>query len=125
MAKKILVIDDDSMVTRSLSNLLAKEGYSATTSQDGYDALDKIIRERDIDLIVCDIRIPDINGIEVVKRIKERLKDMNKPDVPVIFITGYTDIELHIEAQNLGKLFLKPFDTKDFIDSIKEYLEKK
>jgi len=125
MEKSILVIDDDSLVTHSLSNLLAKDGYSTTTSQDGYDALDKVIKEKDFDLIVCDIRLPGINGVEIVKRIKEHLRSMNKPDVPVIFITGYTDTDLHIEAQNLGKLFLKPFDTKDFLNSIREYIEEK
>lgn len=123
MEKSILIIDDDRMVTHAIGNLLAKENYSAKASYDGYDALDEIIKERHFDLIVCDIRLPGLNGVETVKKIKERLKALNKPDVPVIFITGYTDPELHAEAQKLGKLFLKPFDNKEFLEAIKEYIE--
>jgi two-component system, NtrC family, nitrogen regulation response regulator NtrX len=125
MEKKILVIDDDSMVTRAISNLLTNANYSTTASQDGYDALDKIILETDFDLIVCDIRLPGINGVETVKKIKERLKALNKPDVPVIFITGYVDEEINVEAQKIGKLIYKPFDNKDFLEIIKEHLEEK
>ena len=123
MAKKILVIDDDSMVTKAISNFLGKEGYSSAASQDGYEALDRVIKEMDFDLIVCDIRLPGINGIETVKKIKEHLKSMNKPDVPVIFITGFADTDLHEEAKKIGKLFFKPFDNRDFLESIKEYIE--
>ncbi|MCM8782716.1 MAG: response regulator [Candidatus Omnitrophica bacterium] len=125
MEKKILVIDDDSMVTQAIGNLLEKANYSATASQDGYEALDKIIEERNFDLIVCDIRLPGINGVETVKRIKERLKALNKPDIPVIFITGYADEEVNAEAQKIGKLIYKPFDNKDFLKIIKEYIEEK
>lgn len=118
MAKKILIVDDDKTVTLSLSNLLAKAGYSATSSYDGNDALNKVIKESDFDLIVCDIRLPGMNGIETVEKIKQYLKDNNKPDVPVIFITGYADTDLHLKAQDLGKLFLKPFDNKELLEDV-------
>lgn len=122
MAKNILVIDDDRMVTYALSNLLSKEGYSATTSGDGYDALDKVLKEGEFDLIVCDLRLPGIDGLETVKKIKEYLKANNKPDVPVIFITGYTDTGLHIKAEALGRIFFKPFENKEFLKSIEELI---
>ena len=125
MEKKILVIDDDSMVTRAIGNLLKNANYSTTASQDGYDALDKIISETDFNLIVCDIRLPGINGVETVKKIKERLRALNKPDVPVIFITGYVDEEINVEAQKIGKLIYKPFDNRDFLEIIKEHIEEK
>ncbi|MDD4909612.1 MAG: response regulator [Candidatus Omnitrophica bacterium] len=123
MERAILVIDDDRMVTHALSNLLSREGYSATTSNDGYSAMEEVIRDANFDLIVCDLRMPGINGIETVRRIKEYLKSKNKPDVPVIFITGYADSDLHIKAKDLGKVILKPFENKDLIESIREYLE--
>ena len=123
MEKAILVIDDDRMVTRAIGNLLSKENYSAIPSENGYDALEQILTERHFDLIVCDIRLPGMNGIETVKKIKEYLKKMNKPDIPTIFITGYSDSDLHAEAQKIGKLILKPFDNRDFLEIIKEYIE--
>lgn len=123
MLKNILVIDDDRMVTYALSNLLTKDGYSATASQDGYDALDKVLKKESFDLIVCDLRLPGIDGLETVKKIKEYLKANNKPDVPVIFITGYTDTDLHIRAQTLGKVFFKPFENKELLESIEELIE--
>jgi CheY-like chemotaxis protein len=52
MAKKILVIDDDALLTKTISNVLNKKGYSAAATNDGYEALDKIIGQTDFDLIV-------------------------------------------------------------------------
>lgn len=121
--KSILVIDDDMMVTYALSNLLGREGYSATTSQDGNTVLDKIIKENNFDAIVCDLRLPGMNGVEIVRGIKAYLKANNKPEVPVIFITGYADSELNTEAEKLGKLILKPFDNRDLLDSIEELID--
>jgi len=122
MEKSILVIDDDRLVTHTLSNLLFKEGYSATASEDGYKALDEIFKGKNIDLIICDLRLPGIDGFETVKRIKQYLKANNKQDIPVIFITGYTDTDLHIKAKDLGKVLYKPFDNKELLDSIIEYI---
>jgi len=122
MEKSILVIDDDKLVTHTLSNLLFKQGYSTTASEDGYKALDEIFKGKNVDLIICDLRLPGIDGFETVKRIKQYLKANNKPDIPVIFITGYTDTDLHIKAKDLGKVLYKPFDNKELIDSIIEYI---
>ena len=122
MEKSILVIDDDRLVTHTLGNLLFKQGYSATASEDGYKALDEIFKGKNVDLIICDLRLPGIDGFETVKRIKQYLKANNKPDIPVIFITGYTDTDLHIKAKDLGKVIYKPFDNKELLDSIIEYI---
>ena len=122
MAKDILIIDDDRLVTHTLSNLLFKQGYSATASEDGYKALDEIFKGKNVDLIICDLRLPGIDGFETVKRIKQYLKANNKQDIPVIFITGYTDTDLHIKAKDLGKVLYKPFDNKELLDSIIEYI---
>jgi len=120
MVKNILVIDDDRLVAHTLGNLLSKEGYSATASEDGFKALDEIFSENKFDLIICDLRLPGIDGFETVKRIKEYLKEKNKPDIPVIFITGYTD--LYERAKEWGKVLFKPFDNEEFIKIVKEYL---
>ncbi|MBM3246542.1 MAG: response regulator [Candidatus Omnitrophica bacterium] len=121
MSKNILVIDDDGLVTKSLCDLLTKTGFSADALNNGFDAIDKV-KDTHVDLIVVDIRMPGIDGVQTVKKIKEILKAKNKPDIPVIFITGYADSQAAIEAQELGKVILKPFGSKELLDSITEYI---
>ncbi len=122
MEKSILIIDDDSMITRTMRDLLSREGYNTRTSGDGYEALDEIFGNTAFDLIVCDLRLPGMDGIETVRKIRQYLKDTSKPDIPVIFITGYTESELYTQAQQLGRVFAKPFDTADFLSSVEEYI---
>lgn len=120
MPRTILVIDDDGMVTKSLCDLLNKTGFSADAIENGFDALEKI-RQMHIDLIVVDIRMPKIDGVQLVKKIKEIIKSKNKPDIPVIFITGYPDSKEAIEARGLGEVIFKPFDNKEFLERITTY----
>ena len=121
MAKNILVVDDDGMVTRSLCGLLKKSGYSADASGDGFDAIEKV-QDTHIDLIVIDLRMPGMDGVQTVKRIKEIIKSRNKADIPVIFITGYADSELYAQAKGLGRVLVKPLDNKDLLEGIEEYI---
>ncbi len=120
MAKNILVIDDDGLVTKSLCDLLNRSDFSAQPMENGFDAIEKI-KDTHIDLIVVDIRMPGIDGVETVKKIKEILKSKNRPDIPVIFITGYSDTKANLEANKLGEVMFKPFDNKEFLDSINRY----
>ncbi|MFA5411083.1 MAG: response regulator [Candidatus Omnitrophota bacterium] len=120
MAKNILVIDDDGLVTKSLCDLLHKTGFSADALENGLDAIEKI-KDTHVDLIVVDIRMPGIDGVETVKRIKEILKARHKPDIPVIFITGYSDARANVEAKELGEVMFKPFDNKEFLEQITRY----
>jgi CheY-like chemotaxis protein len=117
MAKNILIIDDDGLVTKSLCGLLNNAGFSADALDNGFDAIDRI-KDTHIDLIVVDIRMPEINGVETVKKIKTELKARGRPDIPVVFITGYTDSKENIEAHELGKVMFKPFDNRDFLNNI-------
>lgn len=120
MSKNILVIDDDGMVTRSLCGLLAHNGYLASALDNGFEAIEKI-KDTHIDLIVIDIRMPEIDGIQTVKRIKELLKSKNKPDIPVVFITGYTDSKSNLQAKELGEVIFKPFNNQEFLECITRY----
>ncbi|MCM8782619.1 MAG: response regulator [Candidatus Omnitrophica bacterium] len=121
MAKNILVIDDDGMVTKSLCRLLEKSGFSTETSENGVDAIE-LIKNTHIDMIIADIRLPGINGVETVKKIKEIIKGKHKHDVPVIFITGYSDAQINAEAQTMGDLILKPFDNQKILEKINSYI---
>lgn len=120
MAKNILVIDDDGLVSKSLCDLLNSKGFQADALDNGFDAIDRI-KDTHIDLIVVDIKMPGIDGVQTVKKIKEILKAKNKPDIPVIFITGYSDSKANIEAKELGRVMFKPFENQEFLESITNY----
>ena len=120
MGKKILVIDDEKLVVESLKKLLKREGYDANIAKNGTEAMEQI-QKNDFDLIVSDIRMPDINGIEIVKKIRDYLKQNKKKPVPEILITGYVSKENLEEAEklNVADYIYKPFNIKDFLDVVK------
>lgn len=122
MAKKILVIDDEELIIKSLSRLLEKSGYDTCVVKNGQDAL-IVSEEEDFDLIVADIRMPGINGVETVKSIYEKAEGKGRR-IPVIFITGYADGEVEKEAAALdpAAYIYKPFDIKELVDKVKEVL---
>ena len=120
MGKRILVIEDEQLITRSLKKLLEKAGYDADIVSNGQDALEKI-KTKDFDLIVSDIMMPDMDGIETIKKIRESLKEQGKEAIPEILITGYANEEKYKSAVDLkvaGYIY-KPFDTSDFLEAIK------
>ena len=124
MKSKILLIDDEELVVKSISKLLSKEGYEVLVSRSGDDAIDKASREV-VDLIVCDVRMPGKNGVETIRRIREILKTMKRKPVREIFITGYAeeDIGREVESLQAADYLYKPFDTRDFLNCIKRNLE--
>lgn len=107
---RILVLDDDPVVTLSCKRILGAEGYSITTVEKGEDALNKLSKE-DYDLLISDVRLPDINGIEVLKEAR-----IIKPKTDVVIITGYPTLEDAKESTKLGaaEYIEKPF-TPDFM----------
>ncbi|MCX5715493.1 MAG: response regulator [Candidatus Omnitrophica bacterium] len=119
--KNILVIDDDGMITKTLCDLLHRAGFYADAAADGASGIDKT-EKSDFDLIISDIRMPNIDGVQMVKRIKEIAKLKSRPDTPIIFITGYTDDKAVAEAKRLGEVIFKPFETKEFLERIKKYI---
>ena len=123
MAKRILVIDDEALVIESLKKLLKKKGYDVSIAKNGLEAMQRI-EEGDFDLIVSDIRMPDMNGIEIIKKIREYLKQNGKGSVPEILITGYASKENLEEAKklNVADYIYKPFNIKDFLDVIERNL---
>ena len=123
MAKRILVIDDEALVIESLKKLLKKKGYDVSIAKNGLEAMQRI-EEGDFDLIVSDIRMPDMNGIEIIKKIREYLKRKGKGSVPEILITGYASKENLEEAKklNVADYIYKPFNIKDFLDVIERNL---
>jgi CheY-like chemotaxis protein len=123
MAKKILVIDDEELVTKSLLKLLSNEGYGTAVVKSGKEAIEKV-KEADFDLIICDVRMPEMDGIETIKQIRAYLEKANKKPIPEVLITGYADIEKYQKAMDLkvADYIYKPFDTNEFLRVIKKTL---
>jgi len=124
MVKSILVVDDDRLVLNSLERLFKKEGFSVSSAQSGKEALEKV-EGGDFSLIIIDIRMPDLDGVETVEKIKEIRKKQSKANIPVIFITGYADIDANAKAQEIGELIMKPFDLEDFLGRVRQQTSKR
>ncbi|MDY6862730.1 MAG: sigma-54 dependent transcriptional regulator [Thermodesulfobacteriota bacterium] len=101
----ILVVDDESEMRLALSHALARNGYKVTTASCGFDALKKL-RKQTYNMVITDVKMPDINGLEILKEIKK-----NTPQTKVVMITAYGTIESAVEAMKEGAFdfLLKPF----------------
>ena len=123
MAAKILVVDDNHLVTKTLARLLEKEGYSVNTAETCQEALTKV-EQTGLDLIISDIRMPDTDGIEMARKANNLLKEKGKKELPIIFITGYSDEASHQNALKLhpADFIYKPFDKEEFLASVAKAL---
>jgi CheY-like chemotaxis protein len=120
MAKTILVIDDEELVTKSLAKLLTSAGYNVIVVHSGVEAIQKV-QEADFDLIISDIRMPELDGIETIRQIRSYLKRANKKKIPEILITGYADkdkYEIAVSLQISDYLY-KPFDRDYLLQVVK------
>ncbi|HTN70545.1 MAG TPA: sigma-54 dependent transcriptional regulator [Methylomirabilota bacterium] len=116
----ILVVDDDATIAEQLERLFTHTGYKVTLANRAEQAL-KFLEQEDIDLVVTDIRLPGINGVELTKQIVDRWSD-----VPVIVVTGYGDIETAVEVLKLGAsdFIVKPFSAAAIHESTRVGLDK-
>lgn len=119
MAKRILIIDDEELITKTLRKLLKKQGYDVTIAQSGAEAL-KEIKTGEFNLIVCDIMMPQMDGIETIKGIRKSLKEQGKNPVPEVIITGYADEGKYKSAVDLkvADYIYKPFEREEFLEVI-------
>lgn len=92
---KILIIDDEEPIRDSLAGVLTDEGYSSVTAASAEEGL-VILASEDVDLVLLDIWMPDMDGLEALKEIKDKL------DIPVIMISGHGTIETAVEATKIG-----------------------
>ena len=124
MKKKILVIDDEEILTRTFSRLLEKRGYEVLVASRPDDAL-VMADEETFDLALCDIRMPGTNGVETVRKIMEILDERGKTQLPVIFLTGFADKKLEEEARSLRPVdyIFKPFDAVKLLELIDSTLK--
>lgn len=118
---KILVIDDEKDLRFLFKKILTPEGYTVLTAQNGYDGI-KINQKSDPDIILLDLKMPGINGIETLRRIRK--KDSS---VIVIIITGYGDAETIRDAADLNvyEYMAKPFNNDTVMKILKEAVASK
>ena len=105
----ILIVDDEEGLREALVRLLEEEGYAVLAAENGEQALE-ILQHAHIDLVLTEMRMPGMDGIELLKKIHERHGDLG-----VIILTGYGQIETYIEAMNFGALAYvsKPFKVSE------------
>ncbi len=117
----VLIVDDEEGILESLSGIFEDEGYDVLTSSSGEDAL-SILKEHIPDLILLDVWLPGIDGIQTLKEIKSL-----KPDLPVIMISGHGNIELAVKATRMGAYdFLeKPLSLERVLLAAQRALEKR
>jgi len=121
MAKRILIVDDEELIIKTLYKLLEREHFEVLVATSGQDAL-ALVEEENFDLIITDIRMPGINGVETIKGIHDILQAKKLKKAPVIFITGYADENIERQAKALMPIdyIYKPFDMSDLLKKIKE-----
>jgi len=121
MAAKILVVDDDEMTRHFLSHILAQQGFLLETAPDGEQAL-TLLREKAFDIILLDIEMPGLNGLETLKRIR---KDYLKKDLPVLMVTANDQSTEIIQAFDMGAndYVVKPLDVPVLFARIRAHLE--
>src|SRR4028118_1532135 len=96
MAQKILVVDDDNDMCLLLNRFLTRQGFEVATVGNGTAAMDWL-KKTAPDLVLCDFRLDDITGAELLVKIKEQ-----HPAAPVIIITGYSDVKDAVEVMKMG-----------------------
>lgn len=118
-ATRILVMEDDVNIAKGLEMVLADEDYSVRVANDGQSAIDAF-KEEDFDLLIADIRLPDMNGLDVIKQVRR-----HTPETKIIVITGFVSTSVAVDAMQNGVTdFLpKPFSEKQILKSVNKTLE--
>ncbi len=119
MPELILVIEDKKSMAEMLARTLEAEGYRAITAASGEEGVQKALKEK-ADLVLTDLKLPAMSGLDVLKRLKER-----RPFLPVIMMTAFGSIETAVEAVKAGAydFLTKPFDTSHLLVLIEKALE--
>ncbi len=118
MPEAILLVDDEEMILDSLSAILSREGYDIDCATNGEAALAQL-KKKSFDLVISDVRMPGMNGLELVERIKAFL-----PDQKILIITGYGSLDTAVKAQHRGvcDYLIKPIDVLGLKNSIRRAL---
>lgn len=120
---KILIIEDEAAIRRVLVKILSEENdtYQVEEAQDGTEGIEKI-KNDDFDLILCDIKMPKMDGVEVLEIVKKL-----KPEIPIVMISGHGDLDTAVNTMRLGAFdyISKPPDLNRLLNTVRNALDKK
>ncbi|MEZ4838772.1 sigma-54-dependent transcriptional regulator [Flavobacterium sp.] len=120
---KILIIEDEAAIRRVLSKILSEESdtYQVEEAEDGLSGIEKIKNE-DYDLVLCDIKMPKMDGVEVLEAVKKI-----KPEIPMVMISGHGDLETAVNTMRLGAFdyISKPPDLNRLLNTVRNALDRK
>jgi len=120
---KILIIEDEAAIRRVLGKILSEENdtYKVEEAADGQEGLEKI-KADDYDLVLCDIKMPKMDGVEVLEAVKKF-----KPEIPFVMISGHGDLETAINTMRLGAFdyISKPPDLNRLLNTVRNALDRK
>ena len=120
---RILIIEDEAAIRRVLVKILSEENstYELTQAQDGLEGIEKI-RDQDFDLVLCDIKMPKMDGVEVLQATKKI-----KPEIPMVMISGHGDLDTAVQTMRLGAFdyISKPPDLNRLLNTVRIALNSK
>jgi two-component system response regulator PilR (NtrC family) len=118
---KILVVDDEEVIRESLKRILESEGNSVSLAESGFGAIARLQGES-FHIVITDLKMPGMNGMEVLRAIR-----VLQPEVPVIFITGYSTVETAVEAMKNGAFdyLAKPFTAEQILEKVQKAMEQR
>lgn len=120
---KILIIEDEAAIRRVLTKILSEESdsYRVEDAEDGIIGLEKI-KNNDYDLVLCDIKMPKMDGVELLEAVKKI-----KPEIPIVMISGHGDMETAIHTMRMGAFdyISKPPDLNRLLNTVRNALDKK
>ncbi|MGC8554098.1 MAG: sigma-54-dependent transcriptional regulator [Candidatus Acidulodesulfobacterium sp.] len=124
--QRILIVDDEKSILESLSILLVMDGYDVVTAQSANAAV-KLLKNQVFNLIISDVRMPEMSGMDLIKLIKREYKESASSygKIPVILMTAYSDVKIGIEAIKMGAFdyLTKPLDNEELKIVIKNALD--
>lgn len=117
-SSKVLIVDDEEGIRESLK-LILSDHYDLILTENGPQAMECLKNDRDIGLVLLDIKMPKVNGLDALKEIKAR-----RPDLKVVIITGYKSVETASEAASLGAsgYIVKPFKSNEILQTVQKNL---
>ena len=117
---KLLIADDEKITLKNLEHAMKKEGYEVVGTHSGSNAL-KLIDEKEFDVVLTDLRMEKVDGMQILKRCRELY-----PDIEVVMITGYATVQSATEAMKKGAYdyITKPFKLDEVRRVVREAIEK-
>lgn len=114
MAHKVLIVNDEESIRESLKHILS-DHYELILTDGGEQALDVLDHAKDVKVVLLDIKMRKVHGLDVLKEIKAK-----RPDVKVIMVTGYKSVETAPEASRLGAVgyIVKPFKAEEILNIV-------